>query len=82
MAILIETLRREGYELSVGRPHVIYKEKDGRKLEPIEHLFVDCGESFVGIVTDKLSQRKARMIDLVNHSTGRVRIEFSVPSRA
>jgi len=81
MVILIETLRREGYELSVGRPHVIYKEKDGKKLEPIEHLFIDCGESFIGIVTDKLSQRKGRMINLVNHSTGRVRIEFSIPSR-
>lgn len=81
MAILIETLRREGYELSVGRPNVIYKNKDGKKLEPIEHLFVDCGESFTGIVTDKLSQRKGRMINLVNHSQGRVRIEFSIPSR-
>jgi GTP-binding protein len=81
MAILIETLRREGYELSVGRPHVIYKEKNGKRHEPIEHLFIDCGESFTGIVTDKLSQRKGRMINLVNHSTGRVRIEFSIPSR-
>jgi GTP-binding protein len=81
MAILIETMRREGYELSVGRPDVIYKFKSGKKLEPIEHLFVDCGESFVGIVTDKLSQRKGRMTNLVNHSTGRVRIEFSIPSR-
>ncbi len=81
MAILIETLRRDDFELSVGRPHVIYKEKNGKKLEPIEHLFIDCGESFVGVVTDKLSQRKGRMINLVNHSTGRVRIEFSIPSR-
>jgi GTP-binding protein len=81
MVILIETLRREGYELSVGRPHVIFREKDGKKLEPIEHLFIDCGETFIGIVTDKLSQRKGRMINLVNHSTGRVRIEFSIPSR-
>jgi len=81
MVILIETLRREGYEMSVGRPHVIYKEKKGKKLEPIEHLFIDCGETFIGIVTDKLSQRKGRMINLVNHSTGRVRIEFSIPSR-
>jgi len=81
MAILIETMRREGYELTVGRPHVIYKYKDGNKLEPIEHLFIDCGESFIGIVTDKLSQRKGRMINLVNHSTGRIRIEFSIPSR-
>ena len=81
MVILIETLRREGYEMSVGRPHVIYKEKNGKKLEPIEHLFIDCGENFIGVVTDKLSQRKGRMINLVNHSTGRVRIEFSIPSR-
>jgi len=81
MAILIETLRREGYELSVGRPNVIYKFTDKKRFEPIEHLFIDCGESFVGIVTDKLSQRKGRMINLVNHSTGRVRIEFSIPSR-
>ncbi|RPI17938.1 MAG: translational GTPase TypA [Ignavibacteriae bacterium] len=81
MAILIETMRREGYELSVGRPHVIYKEKDAKKLEPIEHLFIDCEESFVGIVTDKLSQRKGRMINLVNHGTGRVRLEFTIPSR-
>lgn len=81
MAILIETMRREGYELSVGRPHVIYKEKNGKKLEPIEHLFIDCEESFVGIVTDKLSQRKGRMINLVNHGTGRVRLEFTIPSR-
>jgi GTP-binding protein len=81
MVILIETLRREGYELSVGRPHVIYKFKDDKKFEPIEHLFIDCVENFIGIVTDKLSQRKGRMINLVNHSTGRVRIEFSIPSR-
>jgi GTP-binding protein len=81
MVILIETLRREGYELSVGRPHVIYKFKDDKKLEPIEHLYIDCGENFIGIVTDKLSQRKGRMLNLVNHSTGRVRIEFSIPSR-
>ena len=81
MAILIETLRREGYELSIGRPNVIYKHKNGKKLEPIEHLFVDCGDNFVGVVTDKLSQRKGRMVNLVNHSHGRVRIEFSIPSR-
>jgi len=81
MVILIETLRREGYELSVGRPHVIFKYKDGKKLEPIEHLFVDCGDNFVGIVTEKLSQRKGRMTNLINHSHGRVRIEFSIPSR-
>jgi GTP-binding protein len=81
MAILIETMRREGYELSVGRPHVIYKEKNGKLLEPIEHVFINCEEAFTGIVTEKMSQRKGRMINLVNHGTGRVQLEFSIPSR-
>lgn len=82
MVILIETMRREGYELSVGRPQVIYKKKDGKTLEPIEHLFIDCDESFVGIISEKLSKRKGRMINLVNHGTGRVRVEFTIPSRS
>ena len=81
MAILIETMRREGYEISVGRPQVIYKHKGSKKLEPIEHLFVDTDEKFVGVVTDKLSQRKGRMTNLVNHGMGRARIEFTIPSR-
>lgn len=81
MAILIETMRREGYELSVGRPKVIYKKENGILLEPIEHLFIDCDENFIGIVTEKLSKRKGRMINLVNHGTGRVRVEFGIPSR-
>jgi GTP-binding protein len=82
MAILIETMRREGFELCVGRPKVIYKFKDGKQLEPIERFFVDCDESFMGIVTEKLSNRKGKMINLVNNGKGRVRIEFSVPSRS
>ncbi len=81
MAILIETMRREGYELTVGRPQVIFKHKDGKKLEPIEHVFIDCPDTCLGIVTEKLSQRKGRMINLVNHGTGRLRVEFSIPSR-
>ncbi len=81
MAILIEQMRREGYEFAVGRPQVIFRMKNDRKLEPMEHLFVDCDELFLGIVTDKLSQRKGRMINLVNHGSGRVRVEFSIPSR-
>jgi GTP-binding protein len=81
MVILIETLRREGFELTVGRPQVINKNEDGKVLEPIEHLFVDCDENFVGIVTEKLSIRKGRMINLVNHGSGRVRSEFSIPAR-
>jgi GTP-binding protein len=82
MAILVEQMRREGFELSVGRPEVIYKYENGTKLEPIEHLYVDCDENFMGIVTEKLSARKARMTNMVNHGTGRVRLEFSVPSRS
>ena len=82
MVILIETMRREGYEFCVGRPEVIYHYEDGKRKEPIEHLFVDCEDSYMGIVTEKLSRRKGRMLTMVNHETGRVRLEFSVPSRA
>lgn len=82
MAILIETMRREGYEISVGRPEVIYRIQDGRKLEPMEELFVDCNDSFLGIVTEKLSARKGQMTHMVNHGSGRVRLNFSIPSRA
>ena len=81
-AILIETMRRENFEFCVGRPKVIYKYENGRTLEPVEHLYVDCEEDFLGIVTEKLSVRKGKMINLVNNGSGRVRMEFSVPSRA
>ena len=82
MAILIETMRREGFEFCVGRPHVIYKYENGNRLEPIERLFVDCEETFLGTVTEKLAIRKARMTDLIHDGSGRVRVEFSAPSRA
>ncbi|MBA4369395.1 MAG: translational GTPase TypA, partial [Desulfobacterium sp.] len=82
LAILIETMRREGFEFCVGRPEVIYKYDNGQKLEPIEQFFVDCEESYLGIVTEKLSIRKGKMTNLVNNGTGRVRMEFSVPSRS
>jgi len=82
LAILIETMRREGFELNVGRPKVIYKHENGKVLEPVEHLFVDCGEDFLGVVTEKLSIRKGKMTNLVNNGKGRVRIEFSIPSRS
>jgi GTP-binding protein len=82
LVILIETLRREDFEVCVGRPHVILKQKDGKTLEPIEHLFVDCNEAFVGVVTEKLSSRKGRMLAYTNHDGGRAHLEFSVPSRA
>ena len=81
MEILLETMRREGFELSVGRPKVIFKEKEGKTLEPMEHLFVDCDEAYIGVITEKLSRRKGRMTNLINHGTGRVRMEFSIPSR-
>jgi len=82
LAILIETMRREGFELCVGRPKVIYKKENGKRLEPIEHLFVDCDEAFMGVVTEKLSIRKGKMTNMVNNGKGRVRIEFSIPSRS
>jgi len=81
MAILIETMRRDGFELSVGRPQIILKEENGKTLEPIEHVFIDCDERFTGSVTEKLASRRGRMTNLVNHGSGRVRIEFSIPSR-
>jgi GTP-binding protein len=81
MAILIETMRREGFEFCVGRPEVILKNIKGKTCEPVEHLFIDCEEAFLGIVTEKLSIRKGRMTNLVNHGKGRVRVEFSIPAR-
>ena len=81
LAILIETMRREGYEFCVGRPEVIFRYENGEKLEPMERLLVDCEERFLGVVTEKLSLRKGKMTNLVNNGKGRVRIEFSIPAR-
>ncbi len=81
LSILIETMRREGYEFCVGRPEVIFRNEGGRKLEPVERLLVDCGEEFLGVVTEKISLRKGKMTLLVNNNSGRVRLEFSVPAR-
>jgi len=81
MAILIEMMRREGYELSVSKPEVITREIGGVKHEPMEHLVIDCPEDYVGVVTQKISIRKGRMLNHVNHGTGRVRLEFRIPSR-
>lgn len=82
MVILIEMLRREDFEICVSRPEVIYKYENGKKLEPIEKLFVDCNEAFAGVVTEKLSMRKGRMLSYTCHDGGRVHLQFSVPSRA
>ena len=81
LAILIEQMRREGFELSVGRPEVILKTVDGAVHEPIENLLVDCDEAFMGVVTEKMAFRKGRMLNLVNNGSGRVTMQFSVPSR-
>ena len=81
MAILIETMRREGYELMVAKPRVITKEENGKVLEPMEKVFLDIPEEKVGTVTEKLSTRKGRMTNLQNHGSGRVNMEFSIPSR-
>jgi GTP-binding protein len=81
MAILIETMRREGYELAVGKPEVVTKEIDGRLHEPMEHLVIDSPEESVGGVTQRVGQRRGRMLKLINHGSGRVRIEFRIPSR-
>ena len=81
LAILIEEMRREGFELNVGRPQVIFKKQNGVRLEPVENVYIDCEEPFLGVITEKLSMRKGRMTNLVNKGTGRVRAEFSVPSR-
>jgi len=81
MAVLIETMRREGYEFMVSKPKVITKEKNGVVLEPMEKVFLDIPEERVGVVTEKLSERKGRMTNLQNHGFGRVSLEFLIPSR-
>jgi GTP-binding protein len=81
MAVLIETMRREGYELMVSRPRVITRDVNGKTHEPVERLFLDIPEEFVGKITEKLSIRKGRMESLVNKGSGRVSMEFLIPSR-
>jgi len=81
MAILIETMRREGYEFMVSKPQVITKIENNKTLEPMEKVFLDIPEEKVGIITEKLSGRKGKMTNLQNHGTGRVNLEFSIPSR-
>jgi GTP-binding protein len=81
LAILIETMRREGYELMVGKPEILTKEIGGQMHEPVELLIVDCPEMFLGVIIEKLGSRKGRMDKMVNHGSGRVRLEFQVPTR-
>ncbi len=82
LAILIETMRREGFEFSVARPQILTKrDKEGNILEPIEMVQIDCPEEFIGAVTQILSIRKGKMMNMINHGTGRVRMEWRVPTR-
>jgi GTP-binding protein len=81
LAILIEMMRREGYELSVSQPETITKQIDGKTHEPMESLVIDCPEDFIGVVTQKLGTRKGRMTKMANNGHGRVRLEFRIPAR-
>ena len=81
LAILIEMMRREGHELSVGKPEILTREIDGKKMEPLELLVIDSPEQFIGVVIEKLGSRKGKMAKMVNHGSGRVRLEFHIPSR-
>jgi GTP-binding protein len=81
LSITIEMMRREGYELMVGKPEIVTKRIDGKLMEPVEHLTVDVPEGFVGVVMEQLGSRKGEVVNMHNHGYGRVRIEFRVPSR-
>src|SRR5262245_30018027 len=81
LAILIEMMRREGYELAVGKPEILTRTVDHKLHEPLEHLVIDCPEAFIGVVIEKLGSRRSKMTKMVNHGSGRVRLEFHVPSR-
>jgi GTP-binding protein len=81
LAILIETMRREGFELMVGKPEIVVRTENGKRLEPLEMLLVDCPENFIGIVMETLGTRRGEMANMVNHGSGRVRMEFKIPSR-
>jgi GTP-binding protein len=81
LAILIEMMRREGFELEVGKPTIITRTEAGRTLEPMEHLVIDIPEEFIGAVTQKVGPRRGAMVKMVNHGTGRVRLEYRIPAR-
>src|SRR5260370_34944890 len=79
--MLNETMRREGYELMVGKPEIVVRTENGRKLEPVELLVVDCPEKYIGIIIESLGGRRGEMIKMINHGSGRGRMEFRIPSR-
>jgi len=81
LAILIEMMRREGFEMEVGKPEIITHVEDGRTLEPMEYLVIDIPEEYIGAVTQKIGPRRGTMAKMVNHGTGRVRLEYRIPAR-
>ncbi len=81
LAILVELMRREGFELTVGKPQVVTREIDGRTHEPVERMSVDAPEEYIGVITQLLALRKGRLEQMVNHGTGWVRMEYIVPAR-
>ena len=81
LAILVEQMRREGFELTVGKPQVVTREVDGKVHEPVERLTIDAPEEYLGTITELLASRKGRMEQMTNHGTGWVRMEFLVPAR-
>jgi GTP-binding protein len=81
LAILIETMRREGFELMVGKPEIVVRNEKGKKLEPVERLVVDIPENFIGIILETLGSRRGEMLKMNNHNSGRVRMDFKIPSR-
>ncbi len=81
LAVLVETMRREGFELTVGKPQVVTREEDGKVLEPVERVSIDVPDDYLGVVTQLLSLRKGTMTEMVNHGTGWVRLDYRVPAR-
>src|SRR5580765_6833070 len=81
LAILIETMRREGFELMVGKPEIVTRTENGKKLEPLERLVIDVPENFIGIIMETIGSRRGEMLKMSNHGSGRVRLDFKIPSR-
>jgi GTP-binding protein len=81
LAILIETMRREGFELMVGKPEIVVRNENGKKMEPLERLVIDVPENFIGIIMETLGSRRGEMLKMSNHGSGRVRMDFKIPSR-
>jgi GTP-binding protein len=81
LSILIETMRRQGYEFAVSKPQAVFKIVDGKKLEPMEELFIDVPDDYLGLVLEKLGRRKAQMVNMHHDGSGSVRLEFTIPAR-